>query len=757
MLRLAVAQKCRPTWHTTRRGECKRERNRETDNTDLNNTLSSFLFLPIKATLQTRSIASTATENVEVFVDGKPVMIEKGAAVIQACEKAGVDIPRFCYHQRLAVAGNCRMCIVEIEKMPKPAASCAMPVMPGMKIKTNTPMVKKAREGVMEFLLANHPLDCPICDQGGECDLQDQSVRYGSDRSRFSEYVGKRAVSDKNFGPLVKTSMNRCIHCTRCVRFANEIAGATELGSYGRGNDMEIGTYIEKAISSEMSGNIIDLCPVGALTSKPYAFNARPWELKKTQSIDVHDAVGSSIRVDSRGNEIVRVLPRVNEDVNEEWISDKTRFAYDGLKVQRLLNPMIRKGNEFVPANWTEALYAVADKMQETKPSEMLAVAGSLADAESMVALKDLFNKFGSENLTVDHTLAAGENKGIDIRNNYIFNTGIANIDQADVALLIGVNPRHEAPIVNTRLRKAYLHNYMQIGVVGPANDLTYEYDHISESLSGLEELINNKHAFSKTLLAAKRPVIIIGSGVTDDTAAAQKTFALLEKLIADNKSVFVKDDWKCVNVLQRAASRVAANDIGFALNPLAKPASPPKFVYLLNSDDIDTSQIPSSAFVVYQGHHGDAGAHIADVILPGAAYTEKNATYVNIEGRCQMTRPAVPVPAGAREDWQIIRALSELAGKTLTYDDLASLRERMADISPTLTCYNKRASPKTFNEHDAISGLVKSLGKATPSISQQPLKNVYSDFYLTDPISRASATMAKCSRQFTHKKEAIL
>ncbi|KAJ3089714.1 NADH dehydrogenase (ubiquinone) 78K chain precursor, 5-prime end [Quaeritorhiza haematococci] len=696
------------------------------------------------------SSTSKRLAQIEVFVDGKPVKIEQGAALIQACEAAGVEIPRFCYHERLAVAGNCRMCLVELEKSPKPVASCAMPAMPGMKIKTNTPLVKKAREGVMEFLLANHPLDCPICDQGGECDLQDQAVRYGSDRSRFSEVAGKRAVEDKNLGPLVKTVMTRCIQCTRCVRFATEVAGAPELGTSGRGNDMQIGTYIDAALKTEMSGNVIDLCPVGALTSKPYAFTSRPWELKQTQSIDVLDAVGSSIRIDSRGVEVLRVLPRLNDDVNEEWLGDKSRFAYDGLKRQRLTTPMIRKGDQFVPASWPDALQTISQAVQTTKPDEMIAIAGQLADAESLVALKDFFNRLGSENLRLDgknfdKPSFAGQ---VDLRSNYITNSTINGIDEkADVLLLIGTNPRHEAPIINTRIRKAFLHNNLEIGLVGQAPELNYDFEHIGTDPASLEKLIDGSHPFAKKLAAAKNPMIMLGSGVLERADAAgvmAKVAQLAEKI----KSALIQPgQWNGFNILHRAASWTAALDIGFT--PKEALPNKSKFVYLLNADEIEPSDIPKDAFVVYQGHHGDSGAYYADVILPGAAYTEKTATYVNTEGRTQTTRAAVTPPAAAREDWKIVRALSEVCGVALPYDEITEIRERMAEVSPTLVAYD-HVEPSSFAKLGLQQMACASEPDATPF--ELPIK----DYYMTDPISRSSVTMAKCSQTFIHgQKEA--
>ncbi|KAJ3038409.1 NADH dehydrogenase Fe-S protein subunit 1 ndufs1 [Rhizophlyctis rosea] len=701
----------------------------------------------VASTARHFSRTTPTSAEIEIFIDGSPVKIEQGAALIQACEKAGVDIPRFCYHERLSVAGNCRMCLVELEKSPKPVASCAMPAMPGMKIKTNTPLVKKAREGVMEFLLANHPLDCPICDQGGECDLQDQSMAYGSDRSRFREPSGKRAVEDKNLGPLVKTTMTRCIHCTRCVRFSNEVAGAVELGTSGRGNDMQIGTYVEKAVQSEMSGNIIDLCPVGALTSKPYAFTSRPWELKKTESIDVLDAVGSNIRIDSRGIEVMRVLPRLNDDINEEWIADKTRFAYDGLKRQRLTTPMIRKGDDFVPATWQEAMGKVAAALQGTKPEEMVAVAGQLADAESLVALKDLFNRLGSENLRLDGKNLDKVSPIVDFRSNYVLNSTINGLDEADVVLLVGTNPRHEAPIINTRIRKAYLNNNIEVGIVGAAPNLNYEYDHVGESPADLAGLVGGKHPFAEKLANAKKPLIIVGSAVLereDAVATLGAVAGIVEKLKKN-----VEPGWNVYNVLQRAASWTAALDIGFV--PTTPATQKPKFMYLLNADDISPKEIPQDAFVVYQGHHGDVGAYYADVILPGAAYTEKAATYVNTEGRTQTTRAAVAPPAAARDDWKIVRALSEMVGVALPYDSVAEVRGRMGQVSPGLVRYDT-VEGSGFGDV-ALKGLKAAAGSAKGGkggVFELPIK----DYYMTDPISRASVTMAKCSQTFTQGKQ---
>jgi NADH dehydrogenase (ubiquinone) Fe-S protein 1 len=534
-----------------------------------------------------------------------------------------------------------------------------MPAMPGSKVFTNTPLVHKAREGVMEFLLANHPLDCPICDQGGECDLQDQSMRYGSDRTRFHEITGKRAVENKDLGPIVKTSMNRCIQCTRCVRFANDVAGVEEFGTTGRGNDLQIGTYVERTVDSEMSGNIIDLCPVGALTSKPYAFQARPWELKKTESVDVLDAVGSNIRVDSRGVQVMRIQPKVNDEINEEWINDKTRYAYDGLKYQRLTSPLIREGDKFVPATWEEAMDRIAHGLQTSgaQGDEIKAVAGHLADTESLVALKDLVNRLGSENLTLDQSLGdAPPQAGVDVRSNYLFNTGIENVGDADAVLLIGTNPRHEAAIINTRFRKSYLHSGAEFGLIGEKFDSVFEYAHVGTTPKDVEAFLSGKGSgdFAKIWKEAKKPLVIVGSHVLE-SADGSAVLKAVSKHVLDNANRFITPEWNGFNILQRAASRAAAYDLGFAPTE-ASSSVKPKFVYLLNADEIDPSAIPESAFVVYQGHHGDLGAQFADVCLPGTAYTEKSATWVNTEGRSQLGRQAVVPPGASRDDWKIIR-----------------------------------------------------------------------------------------------------
>ncbi|KAG9081863.1 NADH dehydrogenase (ubiquinone) 78K chain precursor, 5-prime end, partial [Ceratobasidium sp. 370] len=691
--------------------------------------------------------SSARRQDITLTVDGKEVTVPQGTALIQACEAAGSNIPRFCYHDRLAIAGNCRMCLVEVERSPKPVASCAMPAMPGQKVFTNTPAVHEAREGVMEFLLSNHPLDCPICDQGGECDLQDQSMRYGADRTRFHEIAGKRAVENKDLGPLVKTSMNRCIQCTRCVRFANDVAGVEDLGTTGRGNDLQIGMYVEKTMNSELSGNIVDLCPVGALTSKPYAFHARPWELKNTESVDVLDAVGSNIRVDSRGVQVMRIQPRTNDDVNEEWISDKTRFAYDGLRQQRLTTPLVRQGDRFVSVGWEEALTTIADGLKSSGASadEIQGVAGALADTEALVALKDLVNRLGSDNLVTDSTLQGAASPSVDVRSNYLFNSTIQGLSEADAILLVGTNPRHEAAVMNSRIRKRWLHAQVEVGLIGEEADLSYRHEWLGKDAAALDKFINGKPQgeFGKVWANAKKPMIIIGSGVTESAAGAQ-VLATVARYVSSEKQKarFLNEEWNGVNILQRAASRAAAYDIGYTATP-AKTA--PKFIYLLNADDINPSSIPVGAFVVYQGHHGDVGAQLADVCLPAAAYTEKSTTWVNTEGRAQIGRAAVPPPGAAREDWKILRALSEVVGSPLPYDDVLTLRDRLWDISPTLVRYDIAEKTSLGVAQAGLNLLAQNKETGKGGAFEKVIKN----FYMTDPISRASVTMAQCTRAF--------
>ena len=670
-------------------------------------------------------------------IDGAEVTVEPGCTVMQACQQAGKEIPHFCYHDRLSIAGNCRMCLVELEKSPKPIASCAMPAGDGMVIHTDTPTVKKAREGVMEFLLINHPLDCPICDQGGECDLQDQAMAYGRHFSRFDE--GKRAVKDKDVGPLVETIMTRCIHCTRCIRFADEIAGVEEFGAVFRGEHMEVGTYVDKAVSSELSGNMIDLCPVGALTSKPYAFNARSWELTKTESIDVMDAVGSNIRIDVRGTEVLRIVPRLHEDVNEEWISDKSRFACDGLRKRRLDKCFVRRDGKLQPASWDEAFKAIAAASSGMAGREMAAIAGDLADCESMTALKDLMGVLGSANTDCRQDGAAVE---AGTRASYLFNSTIAGIEEADAVLLVGTNPRWEAALVNARLRKRWRMGGLKVGMIGEAHDLTYPYQHLGAGAQTLNEVAAGDHAFCEILKAAERPLMILGAGALsrDDGAAL-----LAKAREIAGKFGLVKDGWNGFNVLQTAASRVGGLDLGFLpgeggrdvagiLRGAAEGAI--KLVYLLGADEIDMAPL-ARAFVVYQGHHGDAGAAAADVVLPGAAYAEKDATYVNLEGRPQRAYAAAFPLGDAQEDWRILRALSAVLGHTLPYDDLAALRARLEAVAPHLAAIDQVA-PSEWKAFGAAGAL-----------SPEPLASPIADFYQTNAICRASDTMAECTAVF--------
>lgn len=674
-------------------------------------------------------------------IDEKEVEVPVGVTVLQACELAGVEIPRFCYHERLSVAGNCRMCLVELERAPKPIASCAMPVADGMVIKTKTDKIKKARNGVMEFLLANHPLDCPICDQGGECDLQDQAMAYGYDRGRFSE--NKRAVKDKYLGPLIKTIMTRCIHCTRCVRFATEVAGVEELGATGRGESMEVGTYVEKALTSELSGNMIDLCPVGALTSKPYAFTARSWELNKTETIDVHDALGSNIRIDSRGAEVMRILPRINEEINEEWISDKTRFSYDGLKRQRLDRPYIRKKGQLVEASWDEAFALIKQKIGKKAPEKMAALVGDLADCESIKALKDLMTNIGVKNKDYFTGTTDSFKKS---RKNYLFNSSLSGIYQADACLLIGTNPRWEASVLNAKLRKAWLDNGLQIAGIGPDTDLTYPVEWLGETADILDSIISGKSSFSKVLKKAKKPMIIVGSSCFE-RKDSEAILSKIDEVI--NKYNIIQDDWNGYNILHKDASRVGALDLSFfpekgGLNAekIIQKADEIDVLYLLNVDGISLSPFKKS-FIVYQGHHGDQSAHDADVILPSCAFTEKEATYVNLEGKVQRTQKAIFSPGDAKEDWKIIRALSEILGNKLPYNSLSEIREAMIKDNPVFD----------GAEHETKSEKNKTLGKSGKML-KAPLQYAIENFYMTNVISRASKTMAECSQLYVEKEQ---
>jgi len=627
------------------------------------------------------------------------------------------------------------MCLVEVERAPKPVASCAWPVQPGMVVKTNSPLTHKAREGVMEFLLANHPLDCPICDQGGQCDLQDQSMRYGADRGRYHEITGKRAVEDKNIGPLIKTSMNRCIHCTRCIRFANEIAGAPELGSTGRGNTIEIGTYLERNLDTELSGNVADLCPVGALLPKPGAFSYRPWELTKFESIDVLNALGQNIRVDARGVEVKRILPRLNDDINEEWIDDKARFALDGLKTQRLTTPLIRRDDKFYPASWEQALTEIGNAYRKIQPgeNEFKAIAGHLVETESLVALKDLANRLNSDNLALDQPGGSAPlPHGVDVRANYLFNSKIWGVEEADAILIVGSNPRWEAPVLNARIRKQWMRSPVQIGYVGEPFKSTFQFDHFGTDAAALKKALSGE--FGKKLAAAKKPMIIVGSGVAEHPDA-KAIFETVGSFVDKHHATFNTPEWNGYNVLQRAASRAGAYEVGFTVPSQKVAQTKAKFVWLLGADEISEADIPKDAFVVYQGHHGERGAQLADVVLPGAAYTEQTGTYVNTEGRVQLTRAAVSTPGASRPDWKIIRAVSEFLGVPLPYDDLEVLRDRLEEISPTLRRYDT-LEPTSLGSLSKVQLVDQNKGSKA---SGQPLDNPIKDFYLTDVISRRS------------------
>ncbi len=670
-------------------------------------------------------------------VNGVEVEFEPGMTVLQVAERAGEEIPRFCYHERLSIAGNCRMCLVEVKPgPPKPQASCALPAAENMEIFTNTPMVKKAREGVLEFLLINHPLDCPICDQGGECDLQDETLGYGRDDSRYAE--NKRAVEEKYMGPLIKTVMTRCIQCTRCIRFITEVGGVPDIGAIGRGEDMEITTYLEKAVASEVSGNVVDLCPVGALTHKPWAFHYRPWELKKTETIDVMDAVGSNIRADARGAEVMRILPRVNDDINEEWISDKTRYAVDGLTRQRLDRPFVREKKALKPATWPEAFQAVAAKLKKASPDRIGVIAGDLQDAESMKAALDLFGGLGVKNLDCRQD---GSALGGGAREGWLFNSTIAGIDQADVVLLVGTNPRLEAPLVNTRIRKRWYGGKLRIGVIGERADLTYPYDYLGAGSGTLAELAEGKGAFAEALKGASNPMIILGQGALGRADGAGVLASAAKLAGAFN---LVREGWNGFNVLHTAAARVGGLDLGFtpgkgglsAREMVGKGAL--DVLFLLGADEIDLSE--TDAFVVYLGSHGDRGAHRADVVLPGAAYTEKPGLYVNTEGRVQMASRVVFPKGEAREDWAILRALSERLGTKLPYDSLDQLRARLFADHPTFGQIDYAPGAATAAGFD-----LSKLGKAA-KLKDAPFASPVADFYQTNPIARASVTMAECS-----------
>lgn len=662
-------------------------------------------------------------------INGTEITVDPGTTVLQACEQLDIEVPRFCYHERLSIAGNCRMCLVEMERSPKPIASCAMPAGDGMVIRTDTETVKKAREGVMEFLLVNHPLDCPICDQGGECELQDQSVAFGSGDGRFDE--NKRAVEDKNMGPLIATTMTRCIHCMRCVRFSDEIAGVKDMGAIGRGDHTEVVTYLDGVLDTELSGNVIDLCPVGALTSKPYAFTARSWELKSHPSIDVMDAVGSNINVDTRDGAVMRVLPRIHDDVNEEWISDKTRFAYDGIKKRRLDRPYVRKKGKLEEATWGEAFAAIKKGLKGLKGSEIAGVVGDTADMESMFAFKGLLASLGSDRVEGRQDGAALD---ASVRSGYLMNTGIKGIEDADYVLLIGTNPRLEAPLVNARIRKGTVKNGLKVGRIGAETDLTYKVEDFGDDAGLVKSAKGGRHAISKLLKAAEKPMIIVGQGALqrEDGAAILK----MARDLADKYCI--KEGWNGFNVLHTAASRVGALDLGLTteggvagiLNDAE--AGNVKAAFLLGADEIDTAAL-AKTFTVYVGTHGDEGVKNANVILPGVTYTEKPGTYINTEGRVQQAEKASNAPGDAREDWTILRALSDIVGETLPYNTLAELRVKLTEAVPAVA--NVDQLPNAEWGDFGVEG----------EIAKTAIPVAVDNFYTTNPIARASSVMAEC------------
>ena len=668
----------------------------------------------------------------KIKINGKDVEFEKGMTVLQACELADVEIPRFCYHEKLSIAGNCRMCLVELEKSPKPIASCAMPAAEGMSIKTNTTFVEKARKGVMEFLLANHPLDCPVCDQGGECDLQDQSMYYGVDKSRFVE--NKRQVKEKYMGPLIKTQMTRCIHCTRCVRFSTEVAGVPELGAIGRGENMEITTYLEKAMESELSANVIDLCPVGALTSKPYAFEARPWELKKTESIDVTDAVGSNIRVDTYNWEVKRILPRLNNDINEEWISDKTRFSCDGLLKQRLDVPYIKKNNKLQKSTWDEAISILVEKIKTLNPNEIGGHIGDMVNLENALSFKKFFAELKSNNLEFREKkfyINSAE------KMNYIFNSTIKGVEESDLILLVGSNPRHEATMLNARIRKVFVQKKTPIFSIGNPGDLTYSYTLIGEKTDDIKKILNNEDEFSKKLSSAKKPIIIIGESALE-LKSGEYILEGLKKFLKKNN--FINKDWNALNFLPQNASTVGLIDLNILSKEQEKKNSffeklnnhQFKLLYLLGSDNLDIKK--NNEFIVYQGSHGDRGAEIADLILPSAAFTEQNGLYENLEGRVQECKKASYPIGEALEDWKIINLIFKKLNKNENLLNFDLLRKEVLKLIPNFTELNGLPSFKANNDNNSI-----------PDFLSEEVLIRKLDYYFTNAISRASKTMSEC------------
>tara|TARA_B100000579_G_scaffold111766_1_gene89401 strand:+ start:4720 stop:6750 length:2031 start_codon:yes stop_codon:yes gene_type:complete len=669
----------------------------------------------------------------KIKVNEKELEVEEGLTVLQACEIAGTEIPRFCYHEKLSIAGNCRMCLVELEKSPKPVASCAMPVAEGMNIKTNTTLVEKARKGVMEFLLANHPLDCPVCDQGGECDLQDQSMFYGMDKSRYNE--NKRSVPEKNMGPLIKTQMTRCIHCTRCIRFATEVAGVPELGAIGRGEDMQITTYLEQSMQSELSANVIDLCPVGALTSKPYVFEARPWELKKTETIDVMDAVGSNIRVDTYGWEVKRVLPRINEDINEEWISDKTRYSCDGLKNQRIDNPYLKINNKFEKKNWDEVYKKIVEKIKNTSPNKISGVIGDLTNMETTFIVKEFFNKIIKSN----YLDSREENYYVNIndRKNYIFNDSINGIEKSDLIFLIGTNPRYEATILNARIRKAYLKNKTEIFSFGNVGDLTYPYKILGNSTNEIKKIFDDKSELSEKIKKSKRPMIIIGQSMLK-LKSAKFVFEGFKKYLIENNKI--SDEWTSLNILSNNASTVGSYDLEVLDNELEKNKTLDliknnefEVIFLIGQDNLKINK--KNEFIIYVGSHGDFGAEIADVVLPGAAFTEQDGYFTNLEGKIQKSFKASYPPGESKEDWQIFNELSALIKRKEIFKDKSELVDSMINFLNI----NKKNNFNDFIETEFID-------------EEIILNNI--DYYYSNVVSRASKTMNDCRNEKINKKK---
>lgn len=694
-----------------------------------------------KAPLRNFRPTQTLNKQFEVFIDGKPITVDSSYTIFQACHEAGVTIPRFCYHERLAVAGNCRMCLVEVEQSPKPVAACAMNVMPNMKVNTKSERTRIARGGVMEFLLANHPLDCPICDQGGECDLQDISQVYGFRESRFNEY--KRAVEDKYLGPLIRTVMNRCIHCTRCIRFTEQIAGEHTLGTTGRGEHTEIGTYIEALVTNELSANATDLCPVGALTHLPYTFIARPWELKSVYSTDVLDAVGSAIEINYRGGEVLRVLPRIHEEVNQEWISDKTRFAFDGLKKQRLSFPIQKTADgQIKELRWEEAMSIIRDEFEKVTGDEIAGMIGRFADLESICAFRDLLHRLGCEKIETN-SLAPKVN--VNLRSEYLFNSTIPGIEEADYILMVGCNPKTEAPVLNARIRPLVEDQGLEVGVIGYSSEFRYKYDHIGTSTNALKEIAEGNHPVADKLKEAKLPMIIV-SGHVLSREDGEAVLNNLKQIAQDTNVINVDEAWNGLNILHNEISKVGACDLGIQQYSGSDNMKGVKLVYLLGSDDFREEDIPEDAFVIYQGHTGDKGAHFADIVLPGASYLEKHATYVNTDGRVQIARKAAAPPALAREDWMILRALSEELGAPLPYDTIEELRGRISDLAPHLVKYDG-------NEIAGFEELVIQNKRGSDEMNGTAFDDPVDNFYMTDVISKHSSVMARCSKEFNPRK----